>query len=106
MTTGFVTDTKTNKSTIDKDPAAILDYIEDWAAWLDALPDTLVAPATATITGDDALLVVNSCVVVGKQVHVWLSGGTNGVKYAVTIRINTSSGRRDERTFYVKAKDR
>lgn len=106
MTTGFVTDPITGKRTIDKDPAAILDYIEDWSEWLDALPDTLTAPATATVTGDDALLVVNSCTIVGKQVHVWLSGGTAGIKYAVTIRINTSGTRRDERTFYVKVKDR
>lgn len=106
MTTGFVTDEKTGKKTIDKDPAAILDYVEDWADWLDALPDTLAAPATVTVSGDDAALVVNSCTIVGKQVHVWLSGGTLGVKYAVTVRINTAGGRRDERTFYVKVKDR
>lgn len=106
MTTGFVTDTKTGKKTIDKDPDAILDYVEDWADWLDALPDTLAAPASATVSGDDAALIVQSCTIVGKQVHVWLTGGTVGVKYGVTIRINTAGLRRDDRTFYVKIKER
>ena len=105
MTTGFVTDAKTGKSTIDKDPDAVLDYIEDWAEWLDALPDSLTT-ATAAVAGDDAALVASGCTVVGKQVHVWLSGGTVGVKYGVTIRISTAGGRTDDRTFYVKVKER
>ena len=74
--------------TIEKDPDSVLDYLWDFSDWL-ASGDTVsshVVEATSGIT-------VESSVNDSTGVTVWLSGGTSGEAYTVTVRITTFQGR-------------
>lgn len=89
------------KPTINKDPQAVLDYVVDFAQWLDALPDTL-ASHSVTVSG----VTLDDSDIVGKTVVMWISGGTVGTAASATVRITTAGGRTDERTVYFKIKQR
>lgn len=83
-----------------KDPDAVLDYTVDWSAWLPS-GDTISAvstSATAGITVDTSSYTTNSTT-------VWLSGGTEGTTYDVTIHITTNGGREDDRTIAIQVKE-
>lgn len=89
-------------TTIDKDPNAVLDYSFDWAThWL-ATGETI---STHTITVASGLTKDSDSESNG-IVTVWLSGGTAGTEYAVACKIATSASRTDERTIYVRVKER
>ena len=107
MTTTFVQNTKSGKWEIDKDPQAVLDYVEDWTAWLDAIGDTLQSH-TVTVTGSDVASTAarQSSVIVGKMVHVWISGGVPGETVTVDFSVTTVGGRTDNRRCYLKIKER
>jgi hypothetical protein len=97
--TGTGTDTK---ATIVKDPDATLDYIFDWSQWLTLVADTI---STNTIVAETGITVgahTNSTT----AVTIWLSGGTAGTTYKVTCRIVTAGGRTDDRSIYIKVKER
>lgn len=93
------------KPTITKDPAAVLDYVVDWADWLAVVGDTITS-ATAEGTG----VAVDSCTVMdgGKRVLVWVSGGVANAAGQVVVRITTAStpARVDERSLYFKVRQR
>jgi len=76
-----------------KDPDATLDYGFDWSRWLEGdtiqLASVSVSPSGLTITRVDFSTT---------GVVVWLSGGAPGSTYLVTCRIETASGRVDERS--------
>lgn len=98
--------TEAGKASIVKDPDAVLDYIFDWTAWLDALPDTIASHSVSVEAGDCTVL---NSVINGKTVVVWLSGGTAGTTARVRCRITCSASspaRVDDRTLYVKLKER
>src|SRR5438128_448924 len=69
--------------------------------------DNLTGSATVTVA--PAGLVVDYSTVIDApgdhRVRVKVSGGTSGVKYKVTVLVNTADGRRLEDEFYVKIKD-
>lgn len=100
--------TNPDKPLIFKDPNAVLDYSWDWFnaasgeanGWLNG--DTY---SSHTITAD-AGITVNSSSQSGGIITAWLAGGTVGVKYKVTCRIVTTGGRTDDRTIYIKIKER
>lgn len=83
-----------------KDPASVLDYGENWAAWLDG--DVIVAATwdigegltKITETHDDT------------TATVWLSGGPAGETVMATCHIQTQAGREDERSFRLKIRER
>lgn len=75
-----------------KDPDAYLDYVWDWSEWLG--DDTIVSHDVTVETG----LTLESESTTTTAVTVWLSGGTLGETYAVTVKIDTAAGRTDERT--------
>lgn len=109
MTDVFVQNAKSGKWEAPKDPNAVLDYWEDWTAWLDAVGDTLsghLVTLTPTDPGSTAVLVQSS--VVGKKVVAWISGGIAGETVAVTFRVYGSGFpmRVDDRTCYLKIKER
>ena len=96
-----------------KDPDAVLDYKFDWKAltngsgktdWLasgETIEDTYTVTVGEGITKDsDARTDTNT------SITIWLSGGTTGVDYEVTVHIVTSAGREDDRTAKVPARDR
>ena len=84
-----------------KDPSAVLDYVFDWTEWL-ATGETIT---DHTITADTGITVDSSTELDGK-VTVWLSGGTAGVNYKVACLVETSAGRTDERTIWIKVVER
>lgn len=84
-----------------KDPSAVLDYAFDWTGWL-AAGETIT---DHTITADTGITVGSSTESDGK-VTVWLSGGTAGINYKVACLVETSTGRTDERTLWIRVVDR
>jgi hypothetical protein len=84
-----------------KDPSAVLDYAFDWTGWL-AAGETIT---DHTITADTGITVDSSTESDGK-VTVWLSGGTAGINYKVACLVETSAGRTDERTLWIRVVDR
>lgn len=91
-----------SKPTIEKDPDALLDYSFDLAPYLKPLNDTI---ESAIFIIDDAL-VEESTSVAATTAVVWLSGGTPGETHRVTCRFVTAGGRRDDRSIFLKIKDR
>jgi hypothetical protein len=83
-----------------KDPAAVLDYNEDWSDWLGT--DTIATSTWSVPTG----------ITMGAYSHtttvstVWLSGGTAGTNYTVRNTITTVGGRTDVRSVIIKVRSR
>jgi len=86
-----------------KDPNAVLDYPIDWSAWLLDVTDTYASHTVVNLTGG---LVHDSSSHLNGIITVWLSGGTAGETGSFTVRIVTTDGRTDDRTFYLKIKER
>lgn len=86
-----------------KDPQATLDYGMDWSRWLAEDEDIIVQQVTAT---GDLPITLPRILPGGKEVAWRLSGGAAGQDYFVTVRIDTSSGQRDERTIRVPVRER
>lgn len=84
-----------------KDPSAVLDWMFDWSDWL-ASGETI---SDHTVTVDSGITKDTSTEDAGK-VTVWLSGGTAGENYKVACLIETSAGRKDERTIWIKVTNR
>ena len=110
MTETFVQDPATGKWSIPKDPDAVLDYVEDWTPWLDAVADS-ISSASVTVTSGAtpaSNVAVDSSIIVGKMVHAWISGGSPGETVKVRYRVTTANSppRIDDRTFYLKIKER
>jgi len=84
-----------------KDPDAVLDYSVNWVDWLpegDAI-------ATSTWTAETGIT-IDSDSNTSTAATVWLSGGTEGVRYSVTNHIVTDDGREDDRTLEIIIKER
>lgn len=111
MTDTYVIDSKTGKATILKDPDAVLDYTFDWTLWLDDIVDTIASASVPVLTPTGIALDTTAphgagFLVVGKTVVVWLKQGVVKTTHQVTCRIVTVGGRTDDRSIYVKIKDR
>lgn len=89
------------KPSITKDPNAVLDYSLDLAAWLTDIADTLTS-LTVTASG----CTVDSSTISGTKCIAWISGGVAGETGTVTFRFVTTGGRTDDRTIYLKMKER
>lgn len=94
--------TNPNKPTGVKDPNAVLDYPIDWSVWLADIGDTYASHTVENLTGGIA---VESSTHSNGIITVWLSGGTASSTATFTIRIVTTLGRTDDRTFYLKIKE-
>ncbi len=101
------------RETLSHDPSARLDYRWDWAVpdslgrtWLDG--DTiLAATVTATLDGAPAATVtVEPATHDDTTVSAWVSGGTVGTTVALTCRITTAAGRIDDRTLWLRIRQR
>ena len=92
----------------EKQPAEVKDYDIDYAEWLGPVADE-VASATADVTSDTEptpTLVVDSIEDSTTVVKLWISGGTAGVRYKVTVKLTTAGGRLDESELVFTVKDR
>jgi hypothetical protein len=85
--------------TIDKDPDAVLDYSQDWSAWLTPLGDTITgAPVWTAGAGLTVVSQSNNTT----AAIAFISGGQVGNKIPLACRIVTAGGRTDERTVHLK----
>lgn len=85
----------------DKQPSEVLDYDIDASEWLPS-GDNVIG---ASVTVDNATLVVDKTTINDDRIKIWLSSGTDGITYKVTTKINTEDGRTKEVDFSVKVKD-
>lgn len=93
------------KPLIEKDPDATLDYPFDWTQYLAAITDTIT----------DAEFILDTPLVLERQelnsptstiAVAWVSGGTVGETHRVTCRITTAEGRIDDRSIFLRIKER
>jgi hypothetical protein len=92
------------KPTILKDKDATLDYTWDFTDWLNDVSDSI---NTFTVTPDSPVTVQASQIDgTGKKVIAFLSGGTVKKTHAVVCHIQTVSGRQDDRSIYLKIRER
>ena len=87
----------------NKDPDATMDYGFDWTSWLDT--DNAETISTSVWVLEAGLTNVSDTIV-GNITSVTLSGGTVDFKYLVTNRITSSAGRIDDRSMYIKIKEK
>ena len=95
--------TNPSKPTIDKDPQAVLDYAENWTAWLSAVNDTL---ASVSVVVELPLVMFGAATFIGGVVTAIIGGGLAGKLHRVTFTILTTSGRTDQRSIYLRGRER
>ena len=91
----------------EKQPAEVKDYDIDYSEWLGPVADT-VASTTAIVTSVTETvptLEIDSIMETSTTVKLWVSGGTGGVSYKVTVQMTTAGGRLDESELVFKVKD-
>jgi hypothetical protein len=89
------------RATILKDPQAVLDYSFDWTAYLTPIADTLESVGFTVSSG-----AVDQSGFAGAVATAWVSGGVIGTVITLTCHIVTTGGRTDERSVYIKIKER
>lgn len=87
------------KPTIGKDPDAVLDYSENWAAWLAQITDTILS---VTVDAESPLIVQGEPTFGGGVVSAMIGGGTLGKTHRVTFTIFTAGSRKDQRSIYLR----
>ncbi len=83
-----------------KDPDAVVDFSVDWSRWLNGdeiSSATWTVPLGATKTEEAMTATVTT---------VWLSGGTEGRAYRISVRITTAAGRTTDESFEIAVKSR
>jgi len=85
-----------------KDPNSVIDYPISFVAWL-AQEGTTYDSHEVLVSGG---LVVDSSVEVGGVIIPRISGGTLGELATFTIRITTTNGLVEDRTFFLKVEER
>jgi len=106
-------------ATYEKQPWEVKDYDVDFSAWLSEIEDELSGVtgtvSVMTVEGvtpeESATLEVDDVEITATTAKVWVSGGTDGQKYKVTLRATTqglgaSYARQDESELVFKVKDR
>lgn len=98
--------------TFYKQPAESLDYDIDFTDFLSD-GDTLVStgnppvPSPLSVVVSPSGLTLGPTVVInnGKTIKQWLSGGTDGTKYKITLTATSNAGRVKQVEFVVRVKD-
>lgn len=88
--------------TFTKQPADEWDYDLDYNEWLTAGDNVQNASVTVAPTGS---LVVDSVFINDPRVKVWVSGGTNGVTYKLTVTMSSADGRIKQDEFKLRVKE-
>ena len=83
-----------------KDPDSTLDYTIDWTHWLDG---DIITGSSWNVPVD---LTVETNSFDNASTTVWLSGGVIGNLYECVNTINTQGGRQEDRTLYLRIRDR
>lgn len=95
-----------------KQPSETMDYDIDFSEFL-TLDDTLVGvgnpsvPSPLNVVVEPVGLTLGPTVIInsGKTVKQWLSGGTNGVNYKITLTLTSAAGRVKQVEFKVRVKE-
>lgn len=88
--------------TIQKQPFEVMDYSFDFSAELEATETITLISCTATnlVTGADSSAAVISAApapaVSGQTVIFWLKDGVDGERHNISIKVQTSGGRKRE----------
>jgi hypothetical protein len=92
----------------EKQPAEVKDYDIDYSDWLIPAADTINGITTAVTSETQATptLVVDYTQLTITLAKLWISGGTVGVQYKVTVRMTSAGGRIDESELIFSIKDR
>ena len=92
----------------EKQPAEVKDYDIDYSEWLGPVADTVASTTAIVTSATEAVptLEIDSIMESSTTVKLWVSGGTGGVSYKVTVRMTTTGGRLDESELVFKVKDR
>ena len=85
-----------------QDPDEVLDYTLDWSDWL---PNGDVI-TSATATGEAGLTVGATVSFTTTTTTVWLSGGTAGSEYDVSVHVVTTGGREGDRSITLQIKEK
>lgn len=90
------------------DDDAVLPFALELAEWLAEESDTLDGTPTITVDPSGSLAVAASPAAAysGTQAIWWMSGGTAGTTYRVTVQWGTAAGRVDERTVTIAVQAR
>jgi hypothetical protein len=87
--------------TFQKQPADRLDYDVTYKEWLTEGDNLMSVTSSCSPDG----LVIETAYVHDPMVKVWLSGGTSGTTYKITLTATTADGRIRQDEFKVKVKD-
>lgn len=98
---------------VEKQPADVQDFDADFSAFLNDLGDTGESATVVVadgITLDTHTLITSTADhevsgIVDGVVKVWLSGGTTGNTYKVTVTLTTTGGRVRQYEFNCKVKE-
>lgn len=85
-----------------KQPGDTIDVDVDLSDWLPSSDTILTATATAEAGITLGATSINTTTKIAKQ---WISGGTTGNRYKVTLTLTSVEGRIKEVDFYVKVKE-
>ena len=85
----------------EKQPAEVKDYDIDYSEWLTAGDNVQAASVEVAPIG----LTVESTFINDPRVKIWVSGGTTGTTYKLTVTATTADGRVKQDEFKVKVKD-
>lgn len=88
----------------EKQPADVQDYDCDFTEYIESMNETVGAAHTAVATAETGITVESYAIVAG-VVKVWLSGGTDGETYKVTVTLTTAGTRVKQAEFNVKVKE-
>ena len=90
-----------NLGNFNKQPVEIIDYDIDYSEWLTAGDNVQAASVEVVPVG----LMVESTFINAPRVKIWVSGGTTGTAYKLTVTATTADGRVKQDEFKVKVKD-
>ena len=90
-----------NLGNFTKQPVEIIDYDIDYSEWLTAGDNVQGATVEVSPVG----LTVESTFINDPRVKIWVSGGTTGTTYKLTVTATTAYGRVKQDEFKVKVKD-
>jgi len=90
-----------NLGNFTKQPVEIIDYDIDYSEWLTAGDNVQAASVEVAPVG----LIVESTFINDPRVKIWVSGGTTGTTYKLTVTATTADGRVKQDEFKVKVKD-
>jgi hypothetical protein len=93
----------------EKQPSEVVDIDLDWSEVLtdgDEIDFVDSLTAETGLTLGEVPMNPPYVILAGKKVvKVWVSGGTNGARYKVTLVVRTDNGRRFEHEFFVLVRE-